>query len=86
MPPRARHTIRGHIRVSVRVMIDQDGTVFAALVDQPGPSRYFRRLAIEAAKKWTFPPADRADTPQRLELVRFVFSRQGTTAHAIALK
>src|SRR5437763_13168735 len=86
VPPRARHTIRGHIRVSVRVMIDQDGTVFAALVDQPGPSRYFRRLAIEAAKKWTFPPADAADTPQRLELVRFVFSRQGTTAHASALK
>ncbi|TLY71579.1 MAG: hypothetical protein E6K46_06115 [Gammaproteobacteria bacterium] len=86
VPPRARHTIRGHIRVSVRVMVDQDGTVFAALVDQPGPSRYFRRLAIEAAKKWTFPPADRADTPQRLELVRFVFSRQATTAHAIALK
>ncbi len=86
VPPRARHTIRGHIRVSVRVMVDQDGTVFAALVDQPGPSRYFRRLAIEAAKKWTFPPADRADTPQRLELVRFVFSRQDTTAHAIALK
>jgi TonB family protein len=72
--------------VSVRVMVDQDGTVFAALVDQPGPSRYFRRLAIEAAKKWTFPPADQPDAPQRLELVRFVFSRQGATAHAIALK
>ena len=86
VPPRARHTIRGHIRVSVRVMVDQDGTVFAALVDQPGPSRYFRRLAIEAAKKWTFPPADQPDAPQRLELVRFVFSRQGATAHAIALK
>src|SRR5437016_4290285 len=26
VPPRARHTIRGHIRVSVRVMVDQDGT------------------------------------------------------------
>jgi outer membrane biosynthesis protein TonB len=67
-------------------MVDEDGTVFAALVDQPGPSRYFRRLAIEAAKKWTFPPADKPDTGQRLELVRFVFSRQGTAAHAIALK
>ena len=86
VPPRALHTIRGHIRVSVRVMVDQDGTVFAALVDQPGPSRYFRKLAIEAAKKWTFPPADTADGPQRLEVVRFVFSRQGTAAHAIALK
>src|SRR5437016_5843862 len=26
VPPRARHTIRGHIRVSARVMVDQDGT------------------------------------------------------------
>jgi TonB family protein len=86
VPPRARHTIHGHIRVSVRVMVDQDGSVFAALVDQAGPSRYFRRLAIEAAKKWTFPPAAQPDAPQRLELVRFVFSRQGTAAHAIALK
>jgi TonB family protein len=67
----------------VRVIVDPDGSVFAAVADRAGPSRYFQRLAIEAAKKWTFPPAD---TPsQRLMQVRFDFSRDGTTGRAVTL-
>jgi hypothetical protein len=62
------------------VIVDNDGTVFAALADNPGPSRYFERLSIEAAKKWRFPPAE-TDT-QRLMLIRFAFERDGTTARA----
>jgi TonB family protein len=81
---RARQTIRGHVRVSVRVMVDAEGTVVAALVDNPGPSRYFERLAIDAAKKWTFPPAE--TQARRLKVLRFEFSRQGTTGRAISLK
>ena len=84
VPQRARRTIHGHIRVSVRVIVDADGSVSAALVDRPGPSRYFERLAIEAAKKWTFPPA--ADEPRRLKLVHFEFSRDGATGHAVSLR
>jgi hypothetical protein len=83
VPRRARHTIRGHVRVSVRLIVDKEGTVFAALVDKHGPSRYFARLAIEAAKKWTFAPVD--TQAQRLMLVRFEFTREGTTARAVAL-
>lgn len=84
MPPRIMRTIRGHVRVAVRVIVEQEGSVFAALVDQPGPSKYFARLALDAAKKWTFPAvADAQD--QRLELVRFDFSREGTTASAVEL-
>ena len=79
----ARRTIRGHIKVSVRVIVDQDGSVYAAVADRTGPSRYFQRLAIEAAKKWTFPPVD---TPsRRLMQVRFDFSRDGTTGRAVTL-
>jgi protein TonB len=81
---RARQGIRGHIRVSVRVIVDKQGNVFAALVDQTGPSRYLERLAIEAAKKWTFPPSD--DQQQRLMVVRFDFTRDGASAHAAALE
>jgi len=55
VPRRASQTIRGRVKVSVRVIVDPDGTVFAALTDHAGPSRYFERLAIDAAKKWTFP-------------------------------
>ncbi len=84
VPRSARRTIRGHIKVSVRVIVDQDGSVFAAVADQTGPSRYFQQLAIEAAKKWTFPPVD---TPsRRLMQVRFEFSRDGTTGRAVTLQ
>jgi hypothetical protein len=83
VPHSARRTVRGHIDVWVRVIIDQDGAVIAASTDRNGPSRYFQRLAIDAAKQWTFPAAD---TPShRLMQIRFDFSHDGTTAHAIPL-
>jgi TonB family protein len=84
VPRHARQTIHGHVKVSVRVIVDKEGTVVAALVDDPGPSRYFERLAREAARKWTFPPADAEAT--RLKLVRFEFSRDGTKGHAVSLQ
>ena len=51
-----------------------------ALLKDPGPSSYFARLAKEAAKKWTFAPADEPDT--REWLLRFEFTRGGVTAGA----
>lgn len=81
VPQRALQTIHGTVRVSIRVLVEQDGTVFAALTEQRGPSRYFERLAIEAAKQWTFPPAD--TTAQRLMLVKFGFTRDGASAEAV---
>jgi hypothetical protein len=69
--------------VWVRVIVDQDGSVFAVDADRTGPSSYFQRVAIEAAKKWTFAPVD---TPsRRMMQVRFDFSRGGTTGRAVTL-
>jgi TonB family protein len=83
VPSGARRSIRGHIKVWVRVLVDRDGSVSAAVVDRGGPSSYFQRLAIEAAKQWTFPPVD---APSRRTLqIRFDFSRDGTTGHAVTL-
>jgi serine/threonine-protein kinase len=83
VPHRAHRTIRGHIKVWVRVIVAQDGSVYAATLDRTRSSRYFQRLAIEAAKKWTFPPID---TPSRRVMqVRFDFTRDGTTGHAVTL-
>jgi TonB family protein len=82
VPRSARNTISGTIRVTIRVIVDSDGTVLAATADEPGPSRYFERLALEAAKKWTFTPTKAAE--QRVMLVRFYFKRSGTTARAIS--
>ncbi len=84
VPQSARRTISGHIKVWVRVIVDQDGSVFAVTADRIGPSRYFQRLAIEAAKKWTFPPTDTRS--RRLIQIRFDFSRDGTTARSVPLQ
>jgi TonB family protein len=80
VPRSARATIQGRIRVAVRVSVDASGNVVGAALDNPGPSRYFARLASEAARKWRFTPADNTNTRQWL--LRFEFARDGTTAHA----
>lgn len=80
VPPSARKTIRGTIRVTVRTIVGKEGTVLGATADDPGPSRYFERLAIEASKKWTFTRAD--SQAQRIMVVTFNFTRAGTTARA----
>jgi serine/threonine-protein kinase len=83
VPVSALRTVKGHVKVWVRVVVERDGSVFAATAERAGPSRYFERLAIEAAKQWTFPPVE-ADA-RRLVQIRFDFSRDGTTAHAVEL-
>jgi TonB family protein len=84
VPRSARETIRGTVKVSVRVIVDKEGTVLVATADDPGPSRYFERLAIQASKKWKFAPTDSGE--QRIMLVRFNFRRAGTTARADSLQ
>ena len=84
VPRSARGTIRGTVRVSVRVIVDKEGAVRAATADDPGPSRYFERLALQASKKWTFAPTD--SEKQRIMLVSFNFTRAGTTARANSLQ
>jgi TonB family protein len=84
VPRSAQKTIRGTVRVSVRMIVDREGTVLAATADDPGPSRYFEQLATQASKKWTFAPTDSEE--QRIMLVRFNFTRAGTTARANSLQ
>jgi TonB family protein len=80
VPRSARETIHGHVKVAVRVIVDRSGNVIDALLENPGPSQYFARLAKEAAGKWRFAPADNDDS--RDWLLRFEFARGGTTGHA----
>ena len=62
------------------MIVDPSGKVIDALLENPGPSSYFARLAKEAARKWQFPPAENQDPRQWL--LRFEFGRGGTTGHA----
>lgn len=84
VPLHARQTIHGRIRVSIRVIVDNEGRVVGARADQSGPSRYFERLAVEAAKKWTFPPVD--GQARRLKQIRFEFTREGVKGRAVSLQ
>jgi TonB family protein len=75
----ARDTIAGKVRVRVKVEVDTSGNVVSASFDSPGPSKYFARLAIEAAQRWRFSPAQvdgRAVASQWL--LRFGFTRTDT--------
>jgi TonB family protein len=74
-------SIRGHIKVAVRVTVDRSGNVVAVNVKEHGSSDYFARAATTAAKKWKFSPA--ASPGSRDWLLRFEFSRAGVTDHAV---
>jgi len=79
----ARESIRGVIKIAVRVIVDRSGNVVAATVDNRGSSKYLARAAMDAAKKWKF--AQAADPASRVWLLHFEFTRAGTTANAAAL-
>jgi serine/threonine protein kinase len=80
----ARQSIRGVIKIAVRVIVDGSGTVAAATLDNRASSRYFARAATDAAKKWKF--AQAADQASRVWLLHFEFTRAGSAAHADAVR
>ncbi len=77
----ARESIHGQIKIVVRVSVDRSGSVTAENLEVRGSSRYFARLAAEAAKKWQFAPAD--NSAPREWLIQFDFARAGVGAHAV---
>jgi TonB family protein len=73
------NTIRGKVRVSVKLNVDPAGKVTDASFEAPGPSKYFADAAIRAAKNWTFAPAkaNGENVPSQW-LLRFEFAPSGT--------
>jgi TonB family protein len=79
VPKSARDTIRGTVRVGVRLSVDTAGNVTEAEFDSAGPSKYFARLALEAAQQWKFdPPKMQGQNVLSDWLLRFQFTEQGT--------
>ena len=76
VPAKAQQTIHGKVVVNVQVTVDANGDVSDAVSDPPGTSKYFTRLAVEAAREWKFTPGASAWT------LRFVFRNDGTDATA----
>jgi TonB family protein len=56
-PQKARDTIRGKVRVTVKVHVNDSGTLTEASLAAPGPSQYFADRALKAAQLWKFTPA-----------------------------
>lgn len=79
VPRSALDTIRGTVRVKVQVRIGKDGSVVAVTATDPGPSRYFERLSLEAARKWRFTPSPSED--ERIMMIAFHYTRDGPSVH-----
>ena len=76
VPDGIRDRIRGTIHVTVRVLVDPSGDVVGQFLESGGPSRYFARLAGDAANEWKFVPADQQSP--RVWVLKFDFVREGT--------
>jgi TonB family protein len=84
VPQKARDTIRGIVRVGVRVHVDPSGNVAGETLDAPGPSKYFANLAMNAARGWKFTPATADGQNVASEWVlRFEFAQDDTRAKAV---
>jgi len=82
VPRHARESIRGRIKITVRVTVDRSGNVVGERLVNSGSSKYFARLATDAAAKWKFVPADKQGS--REWLLRFEFTRGGATGQVAA--
>jgi len=78
---KARSSIHGKVRVSVKVHVDPSGGVSEAEFDSPGPSRFFADLALQAARKWAFtPPEVNGKSVASEWRLRFEFTQRDTKA------
>jgi TonB family protein len=58
VPAKARNTIHGKVAINIRVRVDGNGSVADAHNESPDSSRYFGNLALQAARRWKFEPAE----------------------------
>lgn len=84
--PSARRTIQGTIKVRVRVEVDAAGNVAEAKLESAGPSQYFSRVALEAARAWKFSPAQAGESDARAWKLQFAYTRAKTVASAVRVK
>jgi len=76
---KARATIHGKVRVSVKVHVDPSGGVSEAEFDSQGPSQFFADLALQAARKWAFtPPEVNGKSVASEWRLRFEFTQKDT--------
>ena len=80
VPQSALDTIQGTIRVGVKVQVDRSGNVVGTGFESAGPSKYFARLAEQAAQKWKFAPSQ---DNNRQYILRFEFAESDVRASVV---
>lgn len=81
VPRSAQNTIRGTIKVVVRVQVDPFGKVTAAKLKSRGSSRYFANQALKAAERWEFSAPEAGGQPTASTwLLQFRFKRTSIQA------
>ncbi len=84
VPRDASDTISGTVRVRVRVDLDPLGNVVGAKFDSEGPSRYFAKLSMGAAKEWKFrPPSVNGKNVPSAWVIRFAYTKSETEATGV---
>ncbi|HEX4642767.1 MAG TPA: TonB family protein, partial [Candidatus Acidoferrales bacterium] len=79
----ATRSIRGTVKVSVKVNVDRAGNVEDAELASRGPSKYFARAALQAAQEWKFrPPQIGGRGVLSSWILQFEFTRDGTNVAA----
>jgi serine/threonine protein kinase len=87
VPRSASDTIWGTVRVRIRVNVDPSGNVVAANFDSPGPSHYFARLSMAAARDWKFrsPSVNGTSVPSEW-VIHFHYRKTESTASPVEQK
>jgi TonB family protein len=76
----ARNSIRGTVKVRVKVNVDRSGNVEDAELESRGPSKYFARAALGAAQLWKFkPPKVGGQGVLSTWILQYEFTRDQTT-------
>lgn len=80
----ALRTISGTVKVEVRVTVDAAGKVTDAGFESPGPSKYFGGKAIDAARRWTFKPAEAdGQAVASVWILHFDFKQSGVSVSPV---
>jgi TonB family protein len=81
--PSSLRTVRGRLKVRVRVDVDTAGNVTGEKLVTAGPSKYFSRLAMQAAQQWKFtPPTQNGQAAPSQWTILFEYTRGGISEQA----
>lgn len=83
----ALHSIRGKIKIQVKVNVDEAGNVTQAHLKSSGPSRYFARQSLAAAREWEFRPVRANGQAVASQwMVQFTLTRRGIRDSVVRIK